>query len=228
MPEPLAGRRILLTSGPTRAPIDAVRYIGNRSSGRLGSAIAGAALRAGAHVTMVAGPQSAVPERLPPEDAARLRLVRIETVPELIEALRSELSTAPAPDAIVHAMAVLDYAPAAAERAKTPSGRPEWTLRLVPTPKVIKLIRQWAPEAFLVAFKLEVGVGEERLRELALASLEKNRADLVVANDLERIGGEAHPALIVGPGGAVLARPGTKEEIAARLCELLAERLPDR
>jgi phosphopantothenoylcysteine synthetase/decarboxylase len=224
MEQTLAGRHVLVTSGPTRAALDAVRYVSNRSSGRLGCRIAEVALRRGAQVTLVAGPQSALPaeEALSEDQRARLRVRHVETVPELLEALEAELACAQPPDAVLHAMAVLDYAPDAPGAGKTPSGREGWDVRLVRTPKVIRRIKDWAPGVCLVEFKLEVGVPEDRLRDVALASLRENRADLVVANDLERIRDEAHPALIISPDGEVLARPATKDEIARALCDILA------
>jgi len=214
----LAGKHILITSGPTHADIDAVRFISNRSSGRLGCAIALAALDADARVTMVAGPDSVVP------DAAteRLHVLHVETVDDVISVLDAELQRS-APDAVLHAMAVLDYVPAEPEVEKTPSGRDEWYVRLVKTPKVIRLIRDWAPKTCLVQFKLEVGLSDEALLGAAVASMRGNRADLCVANDLSRIRDEIHPALIIARDGAVLARPGTKSEIARELCRILAD-----
>jgi phosphopantothenate-cysteine ligase len=122
-------------------------------------------------------------------------------------------------------MAVLDYVPAGRQQGKTPSGRAEWTVRLVRTPKVIRHIREWLPDVLLVQFKLEVDVADEQLREIAMASLARNRSDLVVANDLARIGRDAHPALVLDAAGGILARPSTKAEIAESLCEILDERL---
>lgn len=222
----MAGKHVLITSGPTRANLDAVRYISNRSTGRLGCRIALEALQRGARVTLVAGPQSSVPQRaeLPADASSRLRVVPVETVGELIEALKKELAGPDLPDAVVHAMAVLDYAPEAAAGEKVPSDRDEWHVRLVRTPKVVRLIREWAPRAFLVQFKLEVGVSEDELKEAALASLRANQADLVVANDQARIRDEAHPALIIAPDGRTLAQPQTKAEVAHALCDLMAER----
>lgn len=226
----LTGKHILITSGPTRAAIDAVRYISNRSTGRLGCRIATEALSRGARVTLVAGPQSAAPaaEDLSEEERSRLRVLRIETVPELIDLLEAELTASEPPDAILHAMAVLDYAPETASADKIPSQRDSWDVRLVKTPKVIQSIRDWAPAAYLVEFKLEVDTEEEQLWEAALASLRINRADLVVANDLAKIRDETHPALIVAPDGSVLVRPATKGEIARELLDILAARLASR
>ena len=228
MADQLAGRRLLITSGPTRADVDAVRYISNRSSGKLGCRIATEALARGAQVTLVAGPQSALPREsdLAPDEWGRLKVLHIETVPDLLRCLESELTSPPPYDAVVHAMAVLDYVPGKPSDRKTPSGKDAWTIRLVRTPKVIESIRQWAPAALLVSFKLEVDQHEEALRLAALAALRRYGADLVVANNLSSIRDEVHPALIVDAQGTVLARPQTKGEIARDLCRILAGTLP--
>jgi len=227
MSHDLSGRRILITSGPTRADIDAVRLICNRSSGALGCRIALEALARGAEVTLVAGAGSITPERreLTEDEARRLRVLPVETVIDVLRTLEAELTGTAPPHAIVHAMAVLDYVPAETVSEKTPSGRDEWTLRLVRSPKVIRSIRDWAPTACLVQFKLEVGLSEEALIRAALTSLKRNRADLVVANDLTQIRGEVHPALILSPDGQILARPQTKSAIARTLCDVLVARL---
>jgi len=223
----LTDKRLLITSGPTRADLDAVRFISNRSSGRLGCRMAAEALARGARVTMVAGPQSVVPREkdFAAPEWQRLRIIPIESVFDLLETLEAELASRPPYDAVVHAMAVLDYVPEEVIDQKVPSGREAWTIRLVRTPKVIQRIKGWAPDTLLVGFKLEVNQGQERLREIALASLRENRADFVVANDLSGIRDEIHPALIMGADGAVLARPRTKSEIARELCRILAEAL---
>jgi phosphopantothenoylcysteine synthetase/decarboxylase len=217
----LHDEHILITSGPTRADIDAVRFISNRSSGRLGCAIANEALSRGARVTMVAGPESATPD----PDCDRLRIVPVVTVDDVMRAMERELTAGDAPRAVVHAMAVLDYVPAERQDGKTPSGRQEWSVPLVRTPKVIRHIREWSPQVLLVQFKLEVSVTDEQLQEIAMASLARNRSDLVVANDLARIGEGRHPAIVLNAEGRVLARPQTKAEIAGALCDVLAERL---
>jgi phosphopantothenoylcysteine synthetase/decarboxylase len=220
MAKGLTGRRILITSGPTWAPIDAVRYIGNRSTGRLGCRIAREALDRGAQVLLIAGPQSLVPE-----ERDGLEIVGIETVEDLTSALQAALTGDEPPDAVVHAMAVLDYVPDSEWGGKTPSGRDRWEVTLVRSPKAIRKIRDWVPDCFLVQFKLESGLTEPELLEAALASLRSNRADMVVANDMTQIRDEHHPALIVDEDGEVLARPSTKSEIAEQLCTILAERL---
>lgn len=224
----LAGRRVLVTSGPTRGNIDAVRYVTNRSSGRLGCRIAAEALRRGAVVTLVAGPRCPVPSApdVSDEEAARLHVLPVVTVGDLMALMERELLSGARPEVIIHAMAVLDYVPEIISDEKVPSGRQHWDIRLVRTPKVIRRIKSWAPKAFLVEFKLEVGATEGQLREVAIASMHMNRADLVVANDLSNIGEDTHAAQIIAPDGAILARPTTKDEIAVQLCDVLAERLP--
>ena len=222
-------KRVLITSGPTRARLDAVRFLSNRSSGRLGCRIAVEALRSGAHVTMIAGPDSVVPQQsdLSEKEWDRLRTEHIETVEDLLEVLEAECTGAPPYDAVIHAMAVLDYVPEEPSKAKVSSGREEWTLRLKPTPKVIRKIKEWSPDVSLVGFKLEVGTSDAELLAAGRDSLRKNRADLVVANDLAQIRNETHPALIIDHEGEIRARPGTKSEIARLLCELLSQRLAD-
>ncbi len=226
MADDLQDSHILVTSGPTRGNIDAVRYISNRSSGWLGARIALEALSRGARVTLIAGPSSVTPQRreLTAEEADRLRIVDIETVDDLTHRLQEELTREP-PDAVIHAMAVLDYVPAAPVEDKTPSGRDEWTVRLVKTPKVIRRIRDWAPHTCLVAFKLEVGLNEEELTRQAMAVLRASNADFVVANDLTSIRNEAHPAILLDADGRAVAHPETKGEIARALCRLLAAKL---
>jgi len=216
VPNNLESRRILITSGPTRANLDAVRFISNRSTGRLGCAIANESLSRGAEVTLIAGPESQVPS-----ERGGLDVAPIETVQDLIDALETRLAGGQY-DAIIHAMAVLDYVPASPEEGKVRSERDEWALRLTRTPKVIRKIKGWAPDTLLVGFKLEVGADEEGLRRAGVEGMDASGAELTVANDLEAIGEDRHPALIIDRGGEVLARPDTKPEIARALCDILS------
>jgi phosphopantothenoylcysteine synthetase/decarboxylase len=216
--EDLAGKSILITSGPTRGPIDAVRYITNKSTGRLGVFLAREALARGAAVTFVYGKGSLVPEA-----TRRLRLVEIETVDELAEVMQAEL-TASEYDAVVHSMAVLDYVPATYLEEKTPSGQDEWSIKLVRTPKVIKLIKELQPRTVLVSFKLEVGKSQEELVAAAFRSLLSNGSDLVLANDLTQVEEGHHVGYLVDEAGDVEAVAEGKEEIARRILDAVAER----
>ena len=215
----LKGRCLLITSGPTRGHIDRVRFITNRSTGRLGAMIAEQALEAGAQVTLLYGKGS-----LRPGHHSGLTLVEVETVSDLLGAVERELTSTPH-DAIIHLMAVLDYEPADYVADKTPSGREQWVIRLRPTPKVIARMKDWAPGASLVGFKLEDRSSDEELIRKAQTLAQRNKAAFVVANNLAEIEQGRHRALFVAPDGSLLAEVTGKETIAATLLDLLSERL---
>lgn len=216
----LRGKTVLVTAGPTRARIDAVRFVSNTSTGRLGAALAEEALSRGACVTYVHGPGSALPSARCPE---RLRTVGITWVTDLFGAARSDLEHG-AFDVIIHAMAVLDYAPASPFGAKTPSGAPKWEIALEPVPKLLALLRVWHPGSFIVGFKLGWALSEEELLQAARRLLELNRLQLVVANDLHLISPSRHPAVILSSSG-VVARAGTKHELAQTLIREVSRRI---
>ncbi len=222
----LVHKRILITSGPTRGPLDAVRYITNKSTGRLGVILAREALSRGARVTFIYGKGSLVPDadELGPDPSSRLKLVEIETVPELLEVMRGELEGEQY-DAVLHSMAVLDYVPERCVEEKTRSGQDEWWIKLVRTPKVIKLIKELQPRTVLVGFKLEVQKSEEELIQIAHQSLLANRANLVLANDLQQIERGRHVGYIVNPEGEVEGVAEGKEAIARKLLDAVAERM---
>lgn len=209
----LAGRRIVVTAGPTWVWLDAVRYLGNRSSGRTGIAIARACAELGAEVDLALGPVGVV--RTP----TGVRLHRFESFHDLHSILRSLIGSRP-PEAIVHAAAVSDYEPVEVEPSKLPSAQPELVLRLRPTVKLSHELRHWAPGSILVTFKLEVDLSEDDLLERARESGQAAGADYVVANDLGRYRAGRHPALVLRCG-EVVARPGTTRALA----EILAARL---
>jgi phosphopantothenate---cysteine ligase (CTP) len=221
----LAGRRILVTSGPTRAPLDAVRFLTNKSTGRLGSLIAEAAVQAGGDVAFVYGRGSETPT-VRGGHRDHLRLLAIDTVDDLIAVFRKELQAGY--DAVIHAMAVLDFAPATVREEKTSSELPDWTIHLTPTPKAARLVKELAPRAFFVGFKLEVGRDREALIETARSWGSKNGADLVVANDLRDIERGAHTGYLVDADGHVDAVVEGKEAIARALVDLLDRHFGDR
>lgn len=210
---PLRGKKILVTAGPTRGRIDAVRYISNRSSGKLGIEIAKKAHRMGADVTLVFGPGT----EMPPE---YLRTIRVETVGEMREAALKEAAGA---DAAILAAAVLDYAPKNPAEGKIKSGLGTLTIELEPTEKIVDSIREMHPHLFIVGFKLEKSAGEEELKKSALNLLRRAKLNLVVANNLERIRGESHEALILTAEGGT-TRTETKSGLAKELLELVGRR----
>jgi phosphopantothenoylcysteine synthetase/decarboxylase len=224
--EDLAGKRLLITSGPTRGPLDAVRYITNKSTGRLGVLLATEALSRGADVTFIYGKGSLTPnsDALGADAAGRLRVIEIETVDDLVEIMNAELAAAQF-DAVIHSMAVLDYIPETFLEEKTPSGQDEWLVKLVRTPKVIKIIRELQPSTVLVGFKLEVDKSRQELVEAAFRSLTTNGADLVLANDLRQVEQGRHVGYLVNRAGDVEAVAEGKEEIARLLLDAVAQRL---
>ncbi len=219
----LRSKKLLITSGPTRAPLDAVRYITNKATGRLGALIAEEALRRGADVTFVYGRPSQVPVVRGGRDD-HLTFAAVETVQELIAVFERELPRGY--DAVIHPMAVLDFAPAEVRGEKIGSHVKEWVVRLVPTPKAITLVKELAPQTFLVGFKLEVGKELSELRAIALEFLKRNRCDLVVANDLREIEGGQHTGHFITPKGEVVHVAMGKEAIARALVDYLDRHLP--
>jgi phosphopantothenoylcysteine synthetase/decarboxylase len=221
----LARRRILITSGPTRAPLDPVRFLSNKSTGRLGMLIAEEAVHAGAEVTFLYGRVSETPT-IRGGQRDHLRLLPIDTVNDLIAVFKKELPTGY--DGVVHAMAVLDFAPAKVLEEKTSSELSEWVVRLAPTPKAARLVKTLAPKTFFVGFKLEVGKEKEALIEIAQAWAIKNGADLVVANDLRDIEGGLHIGYLVRPNGTVEGIAEGKEAIARMLVDFLSRSIGNR
>jgi phosphopantothenoylcysteine decarboxylase / phosphopantothenate---cysteine ligase len=214
----MAGVRVLVSLGGTREPLDPVRYIGNRSSGRMGAAIVAEALRRGAEVTAVA---AAIRVEVP----AGARVVRVETAQELYDAV---LAAAPAADAVVMAAAVADFRPkaAAAEKLKKERGVPEMVLE--PTPDTLaELGRTRRPDQVLVGFAAETTdhlAGGRR-------KLEHKHLDLVVVNHVEGAGSafdaEDATAYLLDAAGADQL-PSAKPEIASRLLDRVEELLGRR
>jgi phosphopantothenoylcysteine decarboxylase / phosphopantothenate---cysteine ligase len=209
----LAGVRVLVSLGGTREPLDPVRYIGNRSSGRMGAAIVAEALRRGAEVTAVA---AAVRVEVP----AGARVVKVETAEELYDAV---LAAAPDADVVVMAAAVADFRPkaAAAEKLKKERGVPEVVLE--PTPDTLaELGRTRRPDQILVGFAAETTdhlAGGRR-------KLEHKHLDLVVVNHVEGAGSafdaEDASAFLVD-AARVEPLPSAKHEIARRLLDRIEQ-----
>lgn len=169
----LSGLRLLVTAGPTREKIDPVRYIGNRSSGKMGYAIAEAASRLGAEVTLISGPTSlAAP--------AGVRLVNVESAQEMYDAVWEAY---PAAQAVIMAAAVADYRPATAYQEKIKKGG-EQTIALVLNPDILASLGKDKGDRILIGFAAET----ENLLKYAQKKLEEKNLDMIVANDVSRKG----------------------------------------
>jgi len=166
------GDHVLVTAGPTREPIDPVRYISNRSSGRMGYALATLAARRGAQVTLVTGPTGL---GAPPG----VRVIPVQTTEEMREATLHALGAA---TVVIKAAAVADYRPAAPASAKIRSKQDGLALALTPTPDILKEIGRTKGQRFVVGFAAETG----DLARSARAKLEAKGVDLMVANDVSR------------------------------------------
>ncbi len=218
--------KILITSGPTRGPIDAIRYITNKSSGRLGTEIVKEALHKGADVTLIYGKGSIIPklEDIGEQLYSHLKLIEIETVDDLIKSINQELNKENY-DAVIHSMAVLDYVPDKYIDDKVDSGKDEWTIRLIKTPKAIKIVKEINPDVFLVGFKLEVGKTKEELVKIAYKTLLKSDADLIIANDLKDLERGEHIAYFVNPKEEIIDIQTGKKNIAKKIIKLTVNRV---
>lgn len=213
--EDLAGYRVLITAGGTQEPIDAVRYIGNRSSGRMGYEIAAEAIRRGAKVTLVSGPT-----HLQAPSAAEI--IRVSTVEEMREAV---LASASQTRLVIMAAAVSDWRPvtSASGKLKKKHGPPE--LLLEATPDILSELGGVKKDQILVGFAAET----EDLQGSALAKLESKNLDMVVANlvgvDDSGFEAETNRALIVDREGRVDNLPlMSKRELARTILDAVSER----
>jgi phosphopantothenoylcysteine decarboxylase / phosphopantothenate---cysteine ligase len=208
---PLRGKRVLVSAGGTREPLDAVRYVGNRSSGRMGVALAAEAHRRGADVTLLAA-NLAVPA------PAGVTLVETPTAAELE---REALDRAAEADVVVMAAAVADYRPAEALAAKRPKDTATWTLELEPTADVLSALGERRREGqILVGFAAETeDAGLARARN----KLVGKGADLFVFNDVSRtdIGFDTpqNEVTLVTAGGERAVAKAPKDEIAAAILD---------
>ncbi|HET9982096.1 MAG TPA: bifunctional phosphopantothenoylcysteine decarboxylase/phosphopantothenate--cysteine ligase CoaBC [Longimicrobiales bacterium] len=209
---PFSGRRVVVTAGPTREPFDPVRFISNRSSGRMGFALAAAAWRRGADVTLVSGP-TALPA--PPGPT----VVRVETAADMEAAVRAAL---PGADALVMSAAVADFRPAHHAAAKIKKEHAPAAIELERAPDILRETRDARPAGLaVVGFALET----EDVRANARRKLESKDLDLIVLND----------ATVPGAGFdvdtnqvVILDRAGAEEELPLMSKEAVAEAILDR
>jgi len=189
----LAGKKILVTAGPTWVAIDRVRVITNIFSGRTGCIIAKEAKERGAEVKLLLGPGRL---NFPSNFFKGIEITKYRYFNELLNLVKKEVRSKDY-DVIIHSAAVSDYLPIRQYNKKIPSGKKTLTIELKPSIKIIKRVKTWDPHIFLVQFKLEVGKKEEKLIEIGYKSMLKNKADLVVVNDLDKMDKDKHEAYIV-------------------------------
>ena len=214
----LAGRRVVVTAGPTLEPIDPVRFVSNRSSGKMGYAIAAAAADAGAEVFLVSGPTAL---RAP----AGTQLVPIETAEQMRDAV---LGLLPNADAVVMAAAVADYRPIETQerKIKKRDAGKELSLRMTENPDILKaIVAARRAGAIVVGFKAETGDATTEAGRM----LREKKLDLVVANDVSdpgsAFGSDTDRVTFVSADGVEALPLLAKTEVARRLVAKLAERL---
>lgn len=212
----LGGRRILVTAGPTWEPIDPVRFIGNRSTGKMGFALASEAAQRGADVTLILGPGTGAPP-------GGVRVVHVSTAQEMRDGVIEHFRDC---DALVMAAAVADFTPevTADRKLKKESGPPD--LRLVPTPDILSEVSAARMGQVLVGFAAET----QDLESAGRAKLEGKELDLIVVNEVGRegtgFGSDTDDAMILSRSGDdEPLRTWTKRELARAICDRVAKLL---
>jgi len=206
--------KVLVTAGPTREPIDPVRYLTNRSSGKMGYAVADAAAHAGHKVLLISGPTSL-------DVPAGVDFIPVETAAEMFAAVASYL---PRMDAAIFAAAVADYTPAAPDAQKIKKSGDKLSLELVKTKDILGSARsEMGFTGFLVGFAAET----ENVEANGRLKLTAKGCDLVIANDVSRsdIGFDTHDneALLVFPDHTELFAKAPKHDLAIRIVSMLGE-----
>ncbi len=205
----LAGKHVVVTAGGTREPIDPVRYIGNRSSGQMGYAIAAAAARAGAKVTLISGPVALAPP-------AGVALVPVESAREMQAAVHHAVADA---EALVMAAAVSDYrvAEASDRKIKKEAGSGTLDLHLIQNPDILAGVNQ--PGLLKIGFAAET---DDLLANAARKLASKGLAMLVANDAVETIGAPDSQAWLLFPGGRIDALPRmSKDQVARRIVDEL-------
>ncbi|OYD06410.1 bifunctional phosphopantothenoylcysteine decarboxylase/phosphopantothenate--cysteine ligase CoaBC [Paludifilum halophilum] len=212
----LSGKRFLVTAGPTREPIDPVRYLSNRSSGKMGYAVAEAAASKGADVLLVSGPTEL-------SAPAGVRRVEVTTAEQMYQTVIGEMDEA---DVIVKTAAVADYRPVNPAESKIKKNEENMVLELEKTTDIAEVIGKRKKHQFFVGFAAET----DRVAKYAQEKLSRKNMDLIVANDVSRPGagfdGDTNIVTVWDKEGEALSLPQTsKREVARRLVALIGERL---
>jgi phosphopantothenoylcysteine decarboxylase/phosphopantothenate--cysteine ligase len=212
--EQLAGLRVLVTAGATQEPIDPVRYISNRSSGKLGFAICRAALKRGASVTLISAPtQLKLPEGL--------KIIQVKTANDLLQAVRSEFKRC---KVLIMTAAVTDFRPAVVSKEKIKKEKVPRDIELVKNPDILRVIAEEKGDRIIIGFAAET----ENVVENAKSKLEAKKVDLMVANDVSQtgvgFGSEYTKAYLLNKNGSVIELGVIeKSELAEIILDQIAE-----
>ncbi len=212
----LAGKQIVITAGPTEEAIDPVRYISNRSSGKMGFAIANAAQQMGANVTLVAGPVAL-------HTPVNVQRIDVKTADEMLDAT---LSAAKAADIFISVAAVADYRVANVAKEKIKKNDDSMTLELVRNPDILKTVAALKDRPYCVGFAAET----ENMEKNSQGKLKKKKLDMIAANHVSQssnpVFGTDRNALTVFWGKKKeQIEPASKDEVARQLLDLIAKQL---
>ncbi|MCB1666831.1 MAG: bifunctional phosphopantothenoylcysteine decarboxylase/phosphopantothenate--cysteine ligase CoaBC [Porticoccaceae bacterium] len=214
----LTGRKVVITAGPTREAIDPVRYITNHSSGKMGYALAEAAVEAGAETILVSGPVN-----IPPPD--RVTIIHVTSAEEMFEAAVNEARNC---DLFIASAAVADYRPATVSRSKIKKSADTMTIELIRNPDIVSAVAALPERPFTVGFAAETSDVENYAR----SKLERKNLDLVIANDVsdKTIGfnSDDNEVLVIENSGAEAIPKINKAILARQLIARIAETLPAR
>jgi phosphopantothenoylcysteine decarboxylase/phosphopantothenate--cysteine ligase len=211
----LAGLNVLITAGPTRERIDPVRYLTNRSSGKMGFAVAAAAREAGAHVTIVSGPVQL-------QTPVGVTRINVESARDMYAAVHRQIADA---DVFIAAAAVADFQPVTVAKQKIKKQGLSVKLDLEPAPDIVKSVADMAKRPFVVGFAAETNDVEDNAR----SKLKRKKLDMIAANQVgEGIAFDCddNALTVIWPGGKVEVARGPKIDVARQLIALIAQRLP--
>ena len=211
----LAGLNVVITAGPTRERLDPVRYLTNRSSGKMGFAVAAAAREAGAHVTMVTGPV-----QLP--TPAGVTRINVESASDMFAAVHRHIADA---DVFIAAAAVADFQPASVAKQKIKKQGAPVSIELEPAPDIVKSVADMAKRPFVVGFAAETNDIEANAR----SKLKRKKLDMIAANEVGdgiAFDCEDNALTVIWPGGKAEVARGPKIDVARELIALIAKRLP--
>lgn len=211
----LAGLNVLITAGPTRERLDPVRYLTNRSSGKMGFAVAAAAREAGAHVTLVSGPV----QLQTPTGVTR---INVESARDMYAAVHRHVAKA---DVFIAAAAVADFQPVTVAKQKIKKHGGSVKLDLEPAPDIVKSVAEMAKRPFVVGFAAETDHVEDNAR----GKLKRKKLDMIAANQVGdgiAFDCDDNALTVLWPGGKTEVGRGPKIDVARALIALVAERLP--
>ena len=211
----LTGLNVLITAGPTRERLDPVRYLTNRSSGKMGFAVATAAREAGAHVTMGSGPVNL-------ETPTGVTRINVESARDMYAAVHRHIAEA---DVFIAAAAVADFQPVSVAKQKIKKQGEAVKLDLEPAPDIVKSVADMAKRPFVVGFAAETNDVEDNAR----SKLKRKKLDMIAANhvgDGIAFDCDDNALTVIWPGGKIEVAKGPKIDVARTLISLIAERLP--